>query len=131
MRHVHPKHLLLALLTILLGSGHLSAQRAQDIVTDQDGKPVRVAHEIVVRFESGQLNKAVIDDQSIADGRLSDFLNPEALWSVSNAMDMDMSGIHVWKIFTHQTTEQTTTLNQVGEEVPLDEFWSILMAGRT
>ena len=103
------------------------AQRTWTEVCDENGRNCHVDNEIMIQFRAQSLNPAVINDPGIINGPLSSFLQPDALDSLTNAAGFNMSSVTVYKVAPQLTTEETTTVDNTGETVQLDDLWSMFL----
>ena len=116
--------------------------KGKEVVLSPSGKPLYVAHELVVRFHQNALKTAAIDNtigsKVAVFGDLDYFLRPNALLSFNDAFKnlcvenknstiANPCGIKVVKIFKELKTTTTTTTNRLGDIINIPDFWTTLL----
>ncbi|GAB3840055.1 hypothetical protein GCM10028821_44320 [Hymenobacter jeollabukensis] len=93
----------------------------------QDGVAVRAAREIIVRFEPEALKSSAINNLGKQQGYLYEFLTPGALSAMSTAAGFNMASVAVGKIFPNLTIADSMQLNRMGETIPDEKLWAVLL----
>jgi len=105
-----------------------------------NGEPEYMKHQLIVRFQPQAINKSAINNVAgiteIEFGSLDFFLNRFALDKINNTLSPlctsngnanNPCGIKVVKIFKDLKTTDTTSINRLGEIIPVPSFWSALL----
>lgn len=109
------------------GPEHAQAQapvRSMTVLNDEKGQPERIAHEIIVRFQPNDVHINPIDDISIQDGILTDFVKAGAVEFISGKVGTWLGEVPTYKIYTRMTSADTLSIDRLGETVPVEKLWS-------
>jgi hypothetical protein len=112
---------------LALGSAPAYAQMDPRTYVYEDGVAVRAAREIIVRFEPTALQELTINNTGKQQGQLSEFLTPSALSAVSTAAGFNMAQVATGKILPNLTIADSTQLNRLGEPLPDQKLWAVLL----
>jgi Subtilase family len=105
------------------------------------GNPLFMAHQLIVRFQQAAINKSVIDNiagnKDIVAAGIDYFLTRPALDKINDALAPLCTGINggtsnpckikAVKVFTDMKTTETTIINNLGELIPIPDFWTTLL----
>ncbi|GAA4367904.1 hypothetical protein GCM10023185_40180 [Hymenobacter saemangeumensis] len=115
------------LLALALGSSThaLHAQeRSYEAVLDEKGTPLRVKHEIIVRFDPLHVNGFAIDNPTKVTGALIDFVDGGTVEQLSSLVGQDLSAVSTFKIFRNLTTLDTLSIGRDNVPVRIPPLWS-------
>jgi len=99
-------------------------ERPMRVIYDENNRPSHIEREIIVRFDPAMVRFINIDNPAFQGGRLNDFINDSALESVSQALGYSPDNIEAFKIFTHMSSADTVSINQLGDTIRLDSHWA-------
>jgi len=93
-----------------------------------NGIESHVKNEIIVRFDTSAIINSAVDKRGFNFGRLNEFVQPNAISQLQNVYPKISWGkLNTYKIFKHFTTADSTFINRLGDEVKIDQFWTILV----
>lgn len=119
------RHLLL--LALVLSSVAHAAQaqaRSKEYVLDEQGNPIRIRHEIIVRFDPLSVKPSAVNNILKFAGPLADFVQSETVEQLSTRIGQNLSGVPTFKIFRNLTTLDTVSIGRDGVPVRLPPLWS-------
>jgi Subtilase family len=117
-------------------------KQSDNIVVDNNGKPLFNANQLIVRFNQSALDVDAIDNnvgqKNIEFAGIDYWLNPTTLSIFNDALSNlcasninsfgdNPCGIKAIKVFTELKTTLTTTTSTLGEIIPLPDFWTTLL----
>jgi hypothetical protein len=114
----------------LVALSHLSAQAQRPpsaVVYDSLGRPVRIRHELIVRFNPAVIERAAVSSRTGNDGPLSMFLKPATGRTLQTQLGLNLGAIHARKIFSSLTPNDSVSIGRDGVPVPLEPLWSVLL----
>ncbi len=81
---------------------------------------------VISRLNYKLLDWSVIDNESITDGNLEDFLNEEGLEYLTQFADyeLDLGNLHVTKSFLRLHTSDSLSISRQGKVVSVPPFWA-------
>jgi subtilisin family serine protease len=109
------------------------------VLRNAAGKPIAMAHELIVRFNENMVNREAVDATigtgEKVFGNLDYFLLPQAASSVQQKLQNLCSNttlphnsafcpITVHKVFPQLRTTDTVTTSRMGEKIPIPAFWA-------
>ncbi|MEY4937527.1 MAG: hypothetical protein RIS64_3886, partial [Bacteroidota bacterium] len=109
------------------------------VLRNAAGKPIAMAHELIVRFNENMVNREAVDATigtgEKVFGNLDYFLLPQATNAVQQKLQQLCSNvtlpsnrafcpITVNKVFPQLRTTDTITTSRLGEKIPIPPFWA-------
>lgn len=113
-----------------------------DVVLNNQGEPIYMAHELIVRFKQNSLDINAIDNnigtKTTEYENLDFFLRPNAMDAFNTALKdlcvrndastaTNPCGIKAVKVFKELKTTLTTTSSRLGETIRVPDFWATLL----
>lgn len=82
--------------------------------------------ELVLRLNFKLLDYAVIDNPSVTQGKLRNFLNEEGKQALAKLEEtgFKIGGLQMRKIFVNLTTADSVSISRQGKKVPIPPFWA-------
>jgi len=99
-----------------------------NIAYDEEGNPY-IKNEIIVKFHPDLVNLEVIDDPSIIEGSVSEFINPLALQVLidSGYFEEGLGNLTIKKIYPWLNSSITTSETRIGTTIEMPKFWSAFL----
>ncbi|MEY4937913.1 MAG: hypothetical protein RIS64_4272, partial [Bacteroidota bacterium] len=112
------------------------------VIRNARGKPVAMAHELIVRFNENMVNREAVDATigtgEKVFGNLDYFLAPQAVSAIQQKLQNLCSNgtlpsnrsfcpITASKVFPLLRTTDTVTVSRLGEKIPIPAFWATFL----
>jgi uncharacterized delta-60 repeat protein len=109
------------------------------VIRNNAGKPIAMAHQIIVRFNENVINRDAVDGTiGTADKVFDDltyFLKPQAATTIQQKLlglctvttgqsSTSFCPIKMTKVFPQLKTTDTVTISRMGEQIPIPPFWA-------
>lgn len=95
-----------------------------EALLDSAGIPRFMKHSIIVRFNPQFVVEEAVDDLDIVSADLPTFLATEVLDTLETILPSSLDRYRLVRIFRSMTTNDTISINRLGEEIRVPKFWS-------
>lgn len=109
-----------------LSSVHYSVLDKDQPIVFNGSEPFRLQNELLVRFWPSAVNKSTINNKEQTQGTLGEFITPEAMQAISDALRVDASKLTCYKVFPRMVMADSISITRSGRKIKILHHYTTL-----
>lgn len=103
--------------------------KEENILYDGNGDPVCVDGELIIKFNPDLVDPMMVDDRGQQFAPLDKFVPMSVVNDICEKIGFKCTPeqLTAFKVFRRMTTADVTSMSRLGEQIPVEEFWSTLL----
>jgi len=99
-------------------------KRDKNVVYDSGNNPLYREDELIVRFNSDEVETANIDETGVVSAPLDFFLSKSAINRLNKKMPFKSTEAHLIRVFKQLKSTHQTSVTRLAESIPIPHFWA-------